>query len=123
MNSCHEIKQSIIIILLYYLFIINNFASIDEIKIASLKELKAISKTVFQSCFEEWKKALAKSVISNENYFEGNNIFVNEEINFFILKTKFLVIFLTHLVYMYIDDRICRYFRDVRFFFFFFTTL
>jgi len=54
------------------------FASIDEIKSASLKKLKTISKTEFQSCFEEWKKRWHKCVISNGDYFEGDNIVVDE---------------------------------------------
>jgi len=54
------------------------FASIDEIKSASLKELKTISKPEFQSCFEEWKKRWHKCVISNTDYFDGDNIVVDE---------------------------------------------
>jgi len=54
------------------------FTSIDDIKSASLKELKAISKIEFEKCFEDWKKRWHKCIISNGDYFEGDNINVDE---------------------------------------------
>jgi hypothetical protein len=36
------------------------FATIEEIKIASLEELKTIPKSAHQKCFEDWKKVLAQ---------------------------------------------------------------
>ena len=54
------------------------FIAIDDIKSASLKELKAIPKIEFEKCFEDWKKRWQKCIISNGDYFEGNNINVDE---------------------------------------------
>ena len=41
------------------------FTAIDDIKSASLKELKAIPKIEFEKCFEDWKKRWHKCIISN----------------------------------------------------------
>ena len=65
------------------------FSAIDDIKSASLKELKAIPKIEFEKCFEDWKKRSHKCIISNEDYFEGDNINVGKEINIFFKKRKF----------------------------------
>jgi len=54
------------------------FTSIDDIKSASLKDLQAIPKIEFQKCFEDWKKRWHKCIISSGDYFEGNNIDVDE---------------------------------------------
>ena len=54
------------------------FTAINDIKIASLKELKAIPNIEFKKCFEDWKKRWHKCIISNENYFGGDNINVDE---------------------------------------------
>ena len=54
------------------------FTAIDEIKSASLKELKAIPKIEFEKCFEDWKKRWHKCIISIGDYFEGDNINVEE---------------------------------------------
>lgn len=54
------------------------FTSIDDIKSASLKELNAIPKIEFQNCFGDWKKRWRKCIISNGDYFEGDNINVDE---------------------------------------------
>lgn len=54
------------------------FGSMDNIKSASLKELKAITKIEFQKCFEDWKKRWHKCIISSGDYFEGDNIDVEE---------------------------------------------
>ncbi|PNF37233.1 hypothetical protein B7P43_G00377 [Cryptotermes secundus] len=54
------------------------FTSIDDIKSASLKELKAIPKIEFEKCFDDWKKRWCKCIISNGDYFEGDNINVDE---------------------------------------------
>ena len=45
------------------------FTAIDDIKSASLKELKAIPKIEFEKCFEDWKKRWHKCIISNGDYF------------------------------------------------------
>ena len=54
------------------------FTAIDDIKSASLKELKAIPKIEFEKCFGDWKKLWHRCIISNGDYFEGDNINVNE---------------------------------------------
>ena len=54
------------------------FTAIDDIKSASLKELKAIPKIEFEKCFEDWKKRWHKGTIFNGDYFEGDNINVDE---------------------------------------------
>ena len=55
-----------------------HFTAIDDIKSASLKELKAIPKIEFEKCFEDWKKRWQKCIISNGDYYEGDNINVDE---------------------------------------------
>ena len=54
------------------------FATIEEIKTASLEELKAIQKSAFQKWFEDWKKRWHKSIISKGDYFEGDKIDIDE---------------------------------------------
>lgn len=54
------------------------FASIDDIKGESLKELKAITKIEFQKCFEDWKKRWHKCIVSKGDYFEGDKIDIDE---------------------------------------------
>jgi hypothetical protein len=50
------------------------FTSIDDIKSASLNELKAIPKIECEKCFKDWQKCM----VSNEDYFDGDNIDVDE---------------------------------------------
>ena len=54
------------------------FTAIYDIKSASLKQLKAIPKIEFEKCFEDWKKRWHKCTIYNRDYFEGDNINVDE---------------------------------------------
>ncbi|KYN11406.1 hypothetical protein ALC57_16419 [Trachymyrmex cornetzi] len=54
------------------------FATIEEIKAASLEELKAIPKSAFQKCFDDWKKRWHKCLVSEGDYFEGDNIILDE---------------------------------------------
>ena len=54
------------------------FTAIDDIKSASVKEPKAALKIEFEKCFEDWKKRWHKCIISNGDYFEGDNINVDE---------------------------------------------
>ena len=56
----------------------HRFTAIDDMKSASLKELKAIPKIEFEKCFEDWKKCWHKCIISNGDYFEGDKINVDE---------------------------------------------
>jgi hypothetical protein len=50
------------------------FTSIDYIKSASLNE----PKIEFEKCFKDWQKRWHKCIVSNEDYFEGDNINVDE---------------------------------------------
>ena len=54
------------------------FGNIEEIKTESLKELNAIPKIAFQKCFEDCKKRWHKCIISKGEYFDGDNIDINE---------------------------------------------
>ena len=49
---------------------IRRFATIEEIKTASLEFLKTIPKSAYQKCFEDW--------ISEGDCFEGDNIDIDE---------------------------------------------
>ena len=49
------------------------FTAIDDITRASLKALKAIPKIEFEKCFENGKKRWHKCIISNGDYFKGDN--------------------------------------------------
>jgi hypothetical protein len=46
----------------------------DDIKSASLNELRAIPKNKFQKCFKDWQSPGHKFIVSNGDYFEGDNI-------------------------------------------------
>ena len=54
------------------------FATIEEIKTESLRELKDMPKSAYQKCFEDWKKRWHECTISEGDYFEGNNIEIHE---------------------------------------------
>ena len=56
----------------------HRFSTIEEIKTASLKELKAIPQNDYQKCFDDWKKRWHKCIISNGDYFEGDNINIDQ---------------------------------------------
>ena len=82
------------------------FAAIHDIKSASLKELKAIPNIEFEKCFEDWKKRWHKCIISNGDYFKGDNINVDEQINIFFKKRKF-PLFSEHTSYMRKNPKPC----------------
>ncbi|UYV77348.1 hypothetical protein LAZ67_15000596 [Cordylochernes scorpioides] len=50
------------------------FQSIEEIKVESKKAIKAIPKTDYQRCFADWKKRWLKCIAANGDYFEGDNL-------------------------------------------------
>ena len=54
------------------------FATIEEIKTESLRELKDIPKSAYRKCFEDWKKRWHTCIISKGDYFEGDNIEIYE---------------------------------------------
>ena len=54
------------------------FATIEEIKTESLRELKDIPKSAYQKCFEDSKKRWHKCIISEGDYFDGDNIEIHK---------------------------------------------
>jgi hypothetical protein len=54
------------------------FTCIDDIKSASLNEPKAVPEIEFEECFKDWQKCWHKCIVSNRDYFEGDNINVDE---------------------------------------------
>ncbi|KYN13720.1 hypothetical protein ALC57_14084 [Trachymyrmex cornetzi] len=56
----------------------HRFESIEEIKRESLRALKAIPINDFLACFEEWKKRWHKCIVSEGEYFEGDEIDLEE---------------------------------------------
>ena len=54
------------------------FTTIEEIKTASPEELKTISKSAHQKCFKDMKKRWDKYIISEGDYFEEDNIDIDE---------------------------------------------
>ena len=53
------------------------FATIEEIKAASLEALKTIPKSACQ-CFEDRKDHLHRCIISEGDYFEGDSTDIDE---------------------------------------------
>ena len=75
------------------------FATIEEIKTESLRELMDIPKSAYQKCFEDWKKRWHKCIISAGDYFDFY-LHRNSRTNkYFSKKMKIHFIFLTDLVY------------------------
>ena len=56
----------------------HRFSTIEEIKTVSLKELKAIPQSDYQKCFDDWKKRWHRCIISNGDYFEEDNINIDQ---------------------------------------------
>ena len=56
----------------------HRFESIEEIQRESLRALKAIPGNDFLACFEEWKKRWHKCIVSEGEYFEGDEIDLDE---------------------------------------------
>ncbi|XP_055326361.1 protein GVQW3-like [Sitodiplosis mosellana] len=54
------------------------FDTIDQIKAESKKVLKAIPANDFLGCFEDWKKRWHKCIASGGDYFEGDEIDLEE---------------------------------------------
>jgi len=62
---------------------LQNLGELQQIRLLkhsaeSLKKLKAIPKTVYEKCFKDWKKRWHKCIISDGDYFEGDNINIDE---------------------------------------------
>ena len=56
----------------------HRFDSIEEIKAESKKELKAIPEIEFNKCFDDWKIRWHKCIASGGDYFEGDEIDLEE---------------------------------------------
>jgi len=56
----------------------HRFDTIEEIRTESLRALKAIPKIDFNNCFENWKKRWHKCIVSGGEYFEGDEIDLEE---------------------------------------------
>ena len=56
----------------------SRFSTIVEIKTVLLEELKTIPKSADQKCFKDWKKRWHKCIISEGDYFEGDNIDIDK---------------------------------------------
>lgn len=56
----------------------HRFETIEEIQRESLKELKAIPEKDFAACFEDWKKRWHKCIASGGDYFEGDEMDLEE---------------------------------------------
>jgi len=56
----------------------HRFESIEEIKAESKKALMAIPESGFMACFEDWKKRWHKCIVSEGDYFEGDEIDLEE---------------------------------------------
>lgn len=54
------------------------FETIEAIKYNSQKELKAIPKSAYAKCFEDWKKRWNMCIACNGDYFEGNKVNIDE---------------------------------------------
>ena len=54
------------------------FETIEAIKENSQKELKAIPKSAYEKCFEDWKKRWNMCIACDGDYFEGNKINIDE---------------------------------------------
>ncbi|KYM93361.1 hypothetical protein ALC53_00298 [Atta colombica] len=50
----------------------------NEIKTESLRTLKATPKIDFNNCFEDWKKHWQKCIVARGEYFEGDEIDLEE---------------------------------------------
>ena len=59
------------------------FATIQDVKEKSKHKQLATPKSVFQKCFEGWKKSWHMCIISEGGYFEGDKIFIDISINTF----------------------------------------
>ncbi|CAK9827766.1 Mariner Mos1 transposase [Anthophora retusa] len=55
-----------------------HFETIEAIKENSQKELKAIPKSAYKKCFEDWKTRWHMCIACDGDYFEGNKINIDE---------------------------------------------
>ena len=54
----------------------HRFDTVEEIQADSKKALKAIPEIEFNKCFDDWKKRWHKCIISGGDYFEGDEIYL-----------------------------------------------
>jgi len=51
-----------------------HFGTVENIEKAVTDQLKAISVSDYQRCYENWKQCLRRCVASQGNYFEGDKL-------------------------------------------------
>ena len=56
----------------------HRFESIEEIQRESLRALNAIPEKDYSGCFENWEKRWHKCNVSEEDYFEGDEIYLKK---------------------------------------------
>lgn len=56
----------------------NRFESIEEIQRKSTQDLKAVLGNEYPACIEDWKTRRYKCVVSGGDYFEGEEIDLDE---------------------------------------------
>ena len=69
------------------------FESIKEIRAESKKVLMAIPERDYLACFEDWKIRWHKCISSRGDYFEGDEIYLQEQIKIFHFTNKFTLLF------------------------------
>jgi len=49
------------------------FQTAEEMQENAIRELRAITESVFQEAFQQWKKRWERCIASRQDYFEGDN--------------------------------------------------
>ena len=63
----------------------HRFESIEEIQEKAKMTLKSIPSDEYKKCFEDWKIRWYKCLLSEGDYFEGDEIDLEQQIKIFIL--------------------------------------
>jgi len=50
-----------------------HFETVEEIQENAIRELRAITESVFQEAFQQWKKGWERCIASRGDYFEGDS--------------------------------------------------
>jgi len=56
------------------------FGDVTMIKSETTLLLKGLREEEFQGCFQQWKRRWDKCIVSNEESFEGDHIYVSENL-------------------------------------------
>lgn len=83
------------------------FYNTDEIKTELLKELTALPKISSQKCFKDWKKYWHKCIIPYGDYFERDQINIDECTKIFWVKQKFCIFIIKHHTVFVSYERLC----------------